>query len=499
MAERIVITGWGQITQAKDATPPFLGPLDMMERAARDAGALSGTGIWQLVDAILIVRPLSRHVRGPGEEIARRLGIQPRHVRVSGIGGESPQYLVNQAAGMLARSEAQAVLICGAETYYPRASDDVRGDGAIIQGIPDDYDSDDAVGSDALEQRHGLTLPIHGFPLFETALWAKSGLSRDAWLARVGGMWSRFSEVAAAHPNAWSRQPVSASRIVTVAPDNRPICFPYTKRLVSLVMADLGAAVIMTTERHAWNLTGGGARPVYFLAGAFAKDRQRFMIHKTDFTRSPAIAAAAAKVQRRAGLRIDELDGFDLYSCFPSAVTVAKSELGITDDDPRPLTQTGGMGFFGGPGNNYALHGIASLAENIASGKLRNGMATGLGWLIHKYAIGIYGALPSNRDLTGDDQEDLQSPEAGDAPVPRVQAATGLGTIETYTVIYARDQSPEKGLIYGKTDAGLRFVANSPSDPATFARLTTENPIGARVSLSHDAGRGINVATFIDE
>ena len=347
MAERIVITGWGQVTQAKDATPPYLEPVDMMERAAREAGALSGEGIWSLVDTILVVRSLSRNLHGPGEAIARRLGLKPRHVRVSGIGGETPQHFVNQAAGMLVRGEAQAVLICGAETYYPRASDHVRGEGAIIQGIPADYDPDDAVGSDALEQRHGLTLPIHD-------------------------------------------------------------------------------------------------------------------------------------------------------SCFPSAVTVAMGELGLTDDNPRPLTQTGGMGFFGGPGNNYALHGIASLAENIAAGKLRNGMATGLGWLIHKYAIGIYSALPCDRDLKSDDQEDLQTPEVGDGPVPRVEAASGFGTIETYTVIYARDQSAETGLVYGTTETGLRFIANSPADAATFARLTGENLIGTRVRLSHDAARGINIAAFVD-
>ncbi|MCB1747272.1 MAG: hypothetical protein KDK06_08845 [Gammaproteobacteria bacterium] len=496
MPERVVIAGWGQVTQPKSATPPYLDPVDMMERAARDAGAVAGAGIWPLVDALLVVRTQSRNLIEPGAEIAHRLGIRPAHVRVSGIGGEVPQNFVNQAAGMLARGEARAVLICGAETFYPRADTDVRGEAALIQGIPADYDAEDAVGSDAYEQRHGVTLPIHGFPLFENALWARSGLPLAAWLDKVGGQLARFSEVAAGHPNAWTRAPSSAAAITTPAPDNRPICFPYTKRMVSLVMADLGAAVLMTTEKVARSLRDGAAQAVYFRGGGFAKDHQRFLVDKADFTRSPPLVQAARKAQARAGLGVSELEGFDLYSCFPCAVNVARGELGIADDDPRALTQTGGLGYFGGPGSNYALHGIASLAENIAAGRLRSGMATALGWFMHKHAVGIYADTPGDVDLGRHDREDAAAPLAGDGPVARTEEASGGGTIETWTVVYARDQSPVRGIVYGRTDEGLRFVANSDQDDATFAALTSDNVVGRRVRLDHDPASGRNRASL---
>ena len=498
MSEPIVVAGWGQNTQPKKASPPYLDPLDMMERAAREAGRIAGQGIWQHIDTVLVVRTHSRNLTSPGEAIADRLRINPHTVCVSGIGGETPQHFVNQAAGMLARGESQGVLICGAETYYPRSDDDVRGEAALIQGLPEDYDAEDAVGSNELEQRHGLTLPIHGFPLFENALWAASGLDRRAWLDQVGGLWSKFSQVAAAHPNSWTREAVSVQRIVTPQADNRPICFPYTKRMVSLVMADLGAAVILTTTSKAEASRQGTGRTVYFRGGAFAKDRQRFMIDKADFTRSQALAAVSEKVQKRAGLNISELDGFDLYSCFPCAVNVARSQLGIGDDDPRPLTQTGGLGFFGGPGSNYALHGIASLAENIAAGKLDNGMATAIGWFMHKYAAGIYSAEPGTRIPVEDDTSDLETPETGEPPIPATAQASGSGVIETYTVIYRRDQSPERGLLYGRTDNGLRFVANCDDNPAAIDFLTHENRVGTRVVLHHDTATNINRARFAE-
>lgn len=497
MSAPIVIAGWGQVTQPRDAAPPWLDPLDMMEHAARDAATVAGPHSLAAIDTLLLVRTQSRVLDAPERALAARLGLSPRHARVSGIGGEVPQHFVNQAAGLLARGEAEAVLICGAETFYPRTDDAVRGEAALLQGIPDGYDADDAVGSDTYEQRHGVTMPIHGFPLFETALWARSGLPLEDWLARVGAMWARFSAVAAGHPNAWSREALDAARIVTPAPDNRPICFPYVKRMVSQVTADLGAAVIVTTAERAARF-GGSASPVYFLGGGYAKDRQRFLVDKADFMHSPALAAAAAKAQDRAGLAVDDVEGFDLYSCFPCAVNVARRQLGIGDDDPRPLTQTGGLGFFGGPGSNYALHGIASLAEHIAEGRLHSGMATALGWFMHKYAVGLYADRPGVGRPGEGDRADDAAPEAGESPVPRTETPAGAGTIESYTVVYDRERAPVRGIVYGRTDEGLRFVANTAPEADACEALTAACRVGRPVRLAHDAATGVNTATLTD-
>ena len=106
MAQSIMITGWGQVTQPKQAAPPYMEPLDMMERAARDAAAQAGVGVLASIDPLLVVRAQSRVLRAPGEESARRLGFRPRHIELSGIGGQVPQQFVNRAAGTLARGDA---------------------------------------------------------------------------------------------------------------------------------------------------------------------------------------------------------------------------------------------------------------------------------------------------------------------------------------------------------------------------------------------------------
>ena len=75
---------------------------------------------------------------------------------------------------------------------------------------------------------------------------------------------------------------------------------------------------------------------------------------------SPAVRESARIAFHQAGLSIAEIEHLDIYSCFPSAVQIALKEIGIKENDPRPLTVTGGLPFFGGPMNNYSMHAIVS-------------------------------------------------------------------------------------------------------------------------------------------
>ena len=67
----------------------------------------------------------------------------------------------------------------------------------------------------------------------------------------------------------------------------------------------------------------------------------------------------------QAGLKLDDIDAFDLYSCFPSIVEIMLNELDVPTDDPRSFTLTGGLPYFGGPWSNYSMHAIVSAVELI--------------------------------------------------------------------------------------------------------------------------------------
>jgi acetyl-CoA C-acetyltransferase len=116
-------------------------------------------------------------------------------------------------------------------------------------------------------------------------------------------------------------------------------------------------------------------RRVYVHAGARATD-EWFLSEREALHRSPAIRACGRALFEHTGLTAQELGPVDLYSCFPSAVQLAAAELGLPLDDPgRPLTCTGGLTFFGGPGNDYATHGIIAVARQLRDGAARHGRA----------------------------------------------------------------------------------------------------------------------------
>src|SRR4051794_35134793 len=90
-----------------------------------------------------------------------------------------------------------------------------------------------------------------------------------------------------------------------------------------------------------------------------------------------------------AGVSLDDIALFDLYSCFPVAVEVGAEELGLALDDPRGLTVTGGLPYAGGPGNNYVMHSVAAMAEKLRGRPGAYGLVTGNGWYLTKQSTGV--------------------------------------------------------------------------------------------------------------
>ncbi len=88
-------------------------------------------------------------------------------------------------------------------------------------------------------------------------------------------------------------------------------------------------------------------------------------LDRADLGASPASVMAVREALRVAGIGVDDIATFDLYSCFPFPVFVICEALGIDGDDPRGLTLTGGLPYFGGPGNSYSLHGIAETVSEM--------------------------------------------------------------------------------------------------------------------------------------
>ena len=193
-----------------------------------------------------------------------------------------------------------------------------------------------------------------------------------------------------------------------------------------------------------------------------------------------------------AGIGAADLSFLDLYSCFPSAVEIGAESLGLAVDDPRGFTVTGGLPYFGGPGNNYAMHGVTTMMERLRAKPGSFGLCTANGWFTRKQSTGVYSTRPFEGEWRREDPGVIQR-QIEALPHPEItHAPEGPAAIETYTVVHTRE-AYRMGIVIGRDAAGRRFVANTPADPATLADLERVEGVGRKghVRRSDDGTRNL--------
>ncbi|HHO77308.1 MAG TPA: acetyl-CoA acetyltransferase [Deltaproteobacteria bacterium] len=492
-----ILVGAAQYTQPKDTLYP-LDPLGMMARAC--IGALDDAGVHafrEMIDTLYVVNLFQWPYRDAPGMLSRSLGITPERSFYLPIGGNTPQMLVNRAARALASGQSRAVLLTGAEAIYSlrRA---LKGDVVIdwpTSEQPEKIDGEDLPGVSGLEAAYDLYMPSYVYPLFETALRASVRRSPDEHRFYMARLWERLASVASTNPFAWSREALSAEQIAAVDQVNRYIGYPYTRSMNANINVDQSAALIMTTEEAARSLGISPAKWVYPLGGADLNDIWNFS-RRPRLERSPAINKASQIALEQADLTLDEIDVFDLYSCFPSAVEIAMNEIGIAPDDPRQLSVTGGLAYFGGPGNNYSMHAIAGVMEKIRQDRSVKAMVTANGWYITKHSIGIYGGSATINQWVNRDDSPVQKAIDAQSLAEPVEEARGTLRVEAYVIRHDRKGNPEKGTVLGRLNDGSRAFAHIDADTEALLRMEESELVGAAGDVLHDHESGCNMVVF---
>ncbi|MEU2258513.1 acetyl-CoA acetyltransferase [Nocardia xishanensis] len=485
-----VLVGVGQVVH-RTGEPGLPGPVELATESLRRAGADSGAGdrLLRTADLVAAVAPVSKPYPDLGALVAAELGAAPKRTMQSvRFGGDAPQRLLNTVAQAIANGKSEIALIAGAESVASWNAATRAGASPEWPEQPEDVVPTELIGSDKapnseMETAAGLWGPVYFYALMETALRGRLGLSEAEHRERIGGLWSRLSSVAADNPYAWLPKAQSALDLATPSANNRLVSTPYPKLLVANLSVDLGAGLIVCSAAAADAAGVPRDRWVFPHGGATATDVW-FVSERADMSASPAIAAAGESALGAAGIGIDDVAHIDLYSCFPVAVQVAAEALGLPIDDPgRPLSVTGGLTFAGGPGNNYATHSIAALAERLREDPESYGLATALGWYITKHGVGVYSARPPATLFRAAEVV---------APVARRDTApgyTGPATVEAYTVAYRKGPAPEHAdepeavVISALNPAGARILIRV-SDAETIAAFTDGDPIGATAEIT---------------
>jgi acetyl-CoA C-acetyltransferase len=350
---------------------------------------------------------------------------------------------------------------------------------------------DNRWGSNEVEQRHQAHLPIRIYPMFENALRAHRGWSLDRHRQHLGRLYEGFAAIARGNPEAWFRDGKTAEQITGIDADNRMISFPYPKYVNAIMDVDQAAALILTNVRTARQLGIPPEKWVYVRGTADAFDHW-FVSDRVDYHSSPAIRTAGQQALEQAGVRIDDVRHFDLYSCFPCAPQIAADMLGIPLDDPRPLTVTGGLAYFGGPGRNYTTHAIARMAEKLRAEPGSYGLVSALGWYLTKHAIGVYsGTPPLDGAWRRTDPKAYQQRIDAEAAPRLAEKADGPGSVETYTVVHDRDGKPTLGIVVARLADDRRCWANI-TDPSALERIEGSELIGQKGRLRHHESTQLN-------
>ena len=486
-----VIVGVGQSSErVDDASYLGMSPVELAASACRaalaDCGVDSAT-VARVVDTVAAVRqfetssslltaPLGSSNNYP-RSVCQRIDANPKRAILESVGGHGPQRLVTELGSEISAGKCDVAMIFGSDAvstqrYFarrddkPEFSEEVEGQ-LEDRGYGYDYYIDDYTVS------HGLFDPPASYGVLDNARRARLGVGVGEYRHQMGVLLAPFSTVAAKNPFSAAPKEYSATELATVTAENRMICDPYPRRMVARDQTNQGAAVLIMSVATARRLGISDDKFVFLHGHSDLVDLP--VLERTEFGAGRACVEAAEVALGVAGIGVDELGTLDLYSCFPIAVSSLCDGLELSPQDPRGLTVTGGLPFFGGPGNAYSIHAIAETVARLRTMPGAYGLVGANGGVCSKYSVGIYSTQEAPWRI-GDDQTAQQRLLEG----PRVQVSTrpaGAATIETYTVRY--DWPVRTGIVVGRLVGGERerFLATT-TDETLVALMSESDPIG---------------------
>lgn len=439
----------------------------------------------------------------PPQSIAQAIGAQPQHRIYSPVGGNQPQSMLIEFAADIARGDRDMVLIAGAEALknqrhaarQKKAAADFSLDWSETFNEPlDDRGVGDSLATPQ-ELANGLTNVAFYYALIEQAQRQKSGRSVEDHQAAMAQLFASFSEVAAKNPYAQFPGAQTATDIQNATPLNHL----YTKRMIAQDSVNQSASVLLCSVAKARELGIPQAHFIYL--HGMAEGAEHPLSQRADPALAPVANQVTDRVLNMAKVHATDIELLDIYSCFPCAVTALAEHLEIPTDGSRALTLTGGLPYFGGPGNNYSLHAMAeavtqlrpntdgntntdtgdNLSTDMGKGSAANtparyAMVTANGGMLSKHASVIYSNCASDVNWATANTQVLNTHK----PVP-ICTAPRTGTLVSY-VLYPDTKGKVHAIIIGRTDAQEHFVASS-HEPATIAAMSNDEANGCTVTV----------------
>ncbi len=337
----------------RPADGPAPEPLEMWLRVCRDAAAdaAASRDVLAEVESVRIVYCQTWPYDDPVGRLAAALGISPAHRFYSGIGGTTPQVLVDDVAHAIIAGDCDLAIVTGAEALdtvrrLKKAGERPQFSYRDPERKPFPFEAP----FHPAEVAHEVFQAWLTFPVWDVARRARLGVAPDDYRRSLGELFAPMTSVAAGNPYAWFPLERSAAELATPTADNRMVGYPYTKYLVSVMDVDMAAALVMASHEKADALGVPADRRVYVRGWCYATDPVYVAEHDPLWA-SPAMTAASTESLRCAGAGVDDVGAlgmvsgvgmhltkhvFALYSTAPGRVAVPDAAGVQATLDARP-------------------------------------------------------------------------------------------------------------------------------------------------------------------
>lgn len=495
-----IIVGVGQIVDRWGGTDPQTAPHPVtivkqaIDRALQDTGV---SGFEDNIDCAAFVRTFPDSVPFPFDPFGKvknfpqavigQSDINPETVIYSSAGGEQPQALTAELSERLYAGDIDMALIAGGEVtgaLKAALKSRVRLDWAVeAEGDFEDRGAKTDFIS-GYEIANGLGMPPQTYAAMDQALRGRLGMSKAGYLDHVGKMFSNLSRVAAENPYAQFPAFRDSEFLATPSKENYPVFEPYLKWHIAQDAVNHAAALVLTTVGKARELGISEDKWVYL--HGYSRVEDALVSQRPDLSHSEAIRLAIEKALDASGLTANEVTHRDIYSCFPIVVHLGAEYSGLNPLEDQ-LTVTGGLPFFGGAGNNYSTHAIASLVDSLRADRGAYGMILANGGFMSKEAAGVYSTQAPENWAPVSSKAEQDKIDSREAILMLSEDVTA--SVEGYCVKHGR-HGPESGYIIARNDAG-RVIANiSPDHRVTLSALAAADHVtGQSVDIIHKNGK----------
>ncbi len=247
----------------------------------------------------------------PPAELAQYLGIVPRWVNNTSVGGTSWLIQVRHASAAIAEGLCDTVLITMAESGRSRVGETRPPMGALTGGA-----RRDSTWGGQFEAPYGTVGPTTLFGMGVLRFMKETGTTRE-----------QLASVAVAQ-RKWSNKVPRAmfGDLITVEDvfNSRMICYPFNLFMCCLV-TDAGGAVILTSADRAKDFP---TKPVYIL-GTGESVETPLVSQMYDMTTSAAFRTSSRKAFEESGISHDDVDHLMVYDAFAHLPIYGLEDLGF--------------------------------------------------------------------------------------------------------------------------------------------------------------------------